>query len=1102
MIQQPKTGVLIVPDPPTLTTDEQLTSDLQRACRSATTRVAEFERLLWLGADVKQPAAQGVTALMIAAEVGRPEVLKILLEAGAKVDRRTEGGWTSLHYAAYRGKTRAIQCLVKHCKDTYGEKYVDAFVRYKDKTQQQAVHKAAALGHDDAVARLLDEFNAELTCVDENNYGLIHLAAAGGHHRVVRVLLDRGADVGARTKSGWTALHLAAHGSHAGTVGTLVQHTDNPPPPPDQKGGGGGKNRRGSKAGAAVKLPPVTTTKMLMLARDRSGETALHKAAFNCDNFITETLLEKGSDVNAKNKANETPLHLAIRSSCAIKPFSLEDKRHNADLWHRSWTAGLSTVSALPPCMFTSFDAKSTVRTLLKGGADVAATDKEGLTPGTLARQLLRRAQKDHKELLGTRRARDKSVALAVAQAAIVGEQEKRQLVLARGLGLGKNSSMLKLKRGLKNKKKSDAAAAKRKAKMMKGLGKSKLSALLGGGGGDGETDSTSDDEEEKQRLAAIAKAEAEAEAKAQAEADARAEAARIAAQGVADPWVRDRALRRAAQDRKLRREKQRKKEIKRRRKLQAKLKAERKARRAAGLPSPRDEDSDAAAAAAEKESKRAFEEARARKVFRLLGGGAEFLARRKVWHALLYSRRARKKMLALPEAERLRWLLKPRTWKAGFGMLDRRHRGRVSIEDFLKFCKIEPDAAAAVAAARRAKMLAEGKDPSAAAAEATDSEGLLGEGKADERTIANATSVVAALLAKAPAQSRLSSRDLLDRLGETIANVDTTLKEGMTELKKHVIETEGYDGLRGYLGENDERLDDTPPWEECVGYDEEGNPYYFYFNWITEESVWERPVEMDEYEYLYGTYWDEQDAAGVGTEAGAAEGEGEGDGEGDGDGDGDGDGAAADGRSHSRGVVRVAHPLDGSTLENMNTEEDADFELLGMRLADFVPRSRPRTRGTPGGEAIGHTALSPPGSPLHSPSDVSRTFAIRRRSGLCSPPTGHGWLVGEATKHFEENRIEAIAPWLQPDSALEVAGVLKLNERLGRERNYAALGHDLGKEQGKLHYGGPPRPLSREYRGVRNLPSREERMFGLDAGSVPDYGRVKVNTRVPDGTF
>ena len=102
------------------------------------------------------------------------------------------------------------------------------------------------------------------------------------------------------------------------------------------------------------------------------------------------------------------------------------------------------------------------------------------------------------------------------------------------------------------------------------------------------------------------------------------------------------------------------------------------------------------------------------------------------------------------------------------------------------------------------------------------------------------------------------------------------------------------------------------------------------------------------------------------------------------------------------------------------------------------------------------------------------------------------------ALRCFDRNRIEAIAPWLQPDSALEVAGVLKLNEKLGQSRNYAALGHDLGKEQGKLHYGGPPRPLSREYRGARNIASREERMFDLDAGTLPDYGKTKVNTRVP----
>lgn len=57
------------------------------------------ERLVKAGADVNAELKPGVTPLMLAASYGSPELLRLLLEAGAKVNTGTSGESGALHYA-------------------------------------------------------------------------------------------------------------------------------------------------------------------------------------------------------------------------------------------------------------------------------------------------------------------------------------------------------------------------------------------------------------------------------------------------------------------------------------------------------------------------------------------------------------------------------------------------------------------------------------------------------------------------------------------------------------------------------------------------------------------------------------------------------------------------------------------------------------------------------------------------------------------------------------------------------------------------------------------------------------------------------------------
>jgi uncharacterized protein len=111
---------------------------------------------------VDQPAANGNTALMMAAFKGKRQAALELIARGAAVNR---AGWTPLHYAA-------------------------------------------AGGHADIAALLLDR-KAHIDARAPNGTTPLMMAAQEGQQEVVRLLLKRGADTGLLDNNKRTALRIA-----------------------------------------------------------------------------------------------------------------------------------------------------------------------------------------------------------------------------------------------------------------------------------------------------------------------------------------------------------------------------------------------------------------------------------------------------------------------------------------------------------------------------------------------------------------------------------------------------------------------------------------------------------------------------------------------------------------------------------------------------------------------------------------------------------------------------------------------------------------------------------------------------------------------------
>ena len=182
--------------------DETMEEELLTSCQA--NNVADIERLL------QKPMDPNGDGLVLAAEEGHLEVVRLLLESGADKDTAGTNSWTALHFAALNGHFQVVRLLLEAGADK------DA----ADTGGWTALRIAAEEGHLEVV-RLLLEAGADKDAADTDGDTALHIAALGGRLEVVRLLLDAAADKDAANTEGSTALHFAVLNGHSKVVRLL-----------------------------------------------------------------------------------------------------------------------------------------------------------------------------------------------------------------------------------------------------------------------------------------------------------------------------------------------------------------------------------------------------------------------------------------------------------------------------------------------------------------------------------------------------------------------------------------------------------------------------------------------------------------------------------------------------------------------------------------------------------------------------------------------------------------------------------------------------------------------------------------------------------------
>ncbi|MBN2584959.1 MAG: ankyrin repeat domain-containing protein [Planctomycetes bacterium] len=167
------------------------------------------------GADLNGLAAVGEAPLHYAAQIGRLEAARILLDAGADVNVLTKavesekqwvaGGVTPLHYAAGNGRDDVAELLIARGARINAQ---------EGELGSTPLHWAAAQRHLGAM-RLLLGHGADPNARDAGARAPLHEAAAAGDIEGVRLLLSHAADPLARENGGETAGDTAARLGHS-----------------------------------------------------------------------------------------------------------------------------------------------------------------------------------------------------------------------------------------------------------------------------------------------------------------------------------------------------------------------------------------------------------------------------------------------------------------------------------------------------------------------------------------------------------------------------------------------------------------------------------------------------------------------------------------------------------------------------------------------------------------------------------------------------------------------------------------------------------------------------------------------------------------------